>query len=209
MLCHLHHIPRHMLWKKTEGYQLWWSICWWVRVQAVSVEGGCSVFKGGQEFGQGGQIPALLDHHHLHLHLHLLHNHLQCLQCLLHPDWWQRVRLIYQLDLSFIFCNVWLIYILWTQKSLFMSHSLWEYFFLFFFLTLIDLRCPHFWYTLKVMHWYWCTEVWKNSGQSGKFWNSLESFRTVSKVSDSLKSFRTVWKVFEQFGTFLDRLASF
>ena len=119
MLCHLHHVPRHMLWKKTEGYQLWWSICWWVRVQAVSVEGGCSVFKGGREFGQGGQIPALLDHHHLHLHLHLLHNHLQCLQCLLHPDWWQRVRLIYQLDLRFIFCNVWLIYILWTQTSLY------------------------------------------------------------------------------------------
>merc|ERR1712088_530058 len=74
--------------------------------RAINFEGGSSVFQGGLEFGQGGQIPALLDHHHLHLHLHLLHNHLQCLQCLLHPDWWQRVRLIYQLDLGVIFCNV-------------------------------------------------------------------------------------------------------
>ena len=44
--------------------------------------------------------------------------------------------------------------------------------------------------------------VWKVSGQSVKFLDSLESFQTVWKVSgqsgkfpDSLESFRTGWKV--------------
>ena len=59
-------------------------------------------------------------------------------------------------------------------------------------------------------------KVWKVSGQSGKFPDSLESFRTVWKVSgqsgkfqDSLESFWTVWKVSGQSGKFLDSLESF
>ena len=51
--------------------------------------------------------------------------------------------------------------------------------------------------------------IWKVSGQSRTFPDSLESFRTVWKVSeqsekflDSLENFRTVWKVFEQSGKF-------
>ena len=104
---HNHH--HHMQWEKKEGNQLWRSVSWWVRVEAVSVEGGCSVFNGGKQFGQAGQIPALLDHHHLHLYLHLLHDHIQHLQCLLHPDWCQRMWIVYQLDFGINFCNVWLI----------------------------------------------------------------------------------------------------
>ena len=55
--------------------------------------------------------------------------------------------------------------------------------------------------------------VWKVSGQSGKCPDSLESFRTVWKVSgqfgkipDSLESFRTVWKNSGQSGKFPDRI---
>ena len=58
--------------------------------------------------------------------------------------------------------------------------------------------------------------VWKVSGQSGKFLDSLESFWTVWKVSgqsgnflDSLESFRTVWKASGQSGKFPDSLESF
>ena len=58
--------------------------------------------------------------------------------------------------------------------------------------------------------------VWKVSGQSGKCPDSLESFRTVWKVSgqfgkipDSLESFRTVWKNSGQSGKFPDSLEKF
>ena len=58
--------------------------------------------------------------------------------------------------------------------------------------------------------------VWKVSGLSGKFSDCMESFWTVWKVSgqsgkfpDSLESFRTVWKVSGQSGKFLDSLESF
>ena len=45
--------------------------------------------------------------------------------------------------------------------------------------------------------------VWKVSVQSGKFLDSLESFRTVLKVSG-----RTVWKLSRQFGKFPNGLES-
>ena len=55
----------------------------------------------------------------------------------------------------------------------------------------------------------------KSSQLSGKFPDSLESFRTVWKVSgqsgkfsDSLESFRTVWKVSRESGKFPDDLES-
>ena len=58
--------------------------------------------------------------------------------------------------------------------------------------------------------------VWKVSGQSKKFQDSLESFRTVWKISrqcgkflDSLESFRTLWKLFRWSGKFPDDLESF
>ena len=58
--------------------------------------------------------------------------------------------------------------------------------------------------------------VWKVSGQSGKFLDSLQSFQTVSKLSgqsgeflDSLESFWTVWKVSGHFGKFPNSLESF
>ena len=48
-------------------------------------------------------------------------------------------------------------------------------------------------------------KVWKVSGQSRKFSDSLESFHTVWKVSRQAGKFpvRTVWKVSGQFGMFL------
>merc|ERR1712179_364808 len=77
-----------------------------INFEGASVEEGCSVFNGEKQFGQAGQIPALLDHHHLHLYLHLLHDHIQHLQRLLHPNWCQRMWIVYQLDFGVIFCNV-------------------------------------------------------------------------------------------------------
>ena len=106
-------VPGRMHREKKEGNQLRW-------VQAVSDEGGCrSVFNGGKEFGQEGQIPALLDHHHLHLHLHLLHKHLQRLQRLLHPVRCQPMLMVYQYDAWCYLLQCLTDINLWTQRSMF------------------------------------------------------------------------------------------
>ena len=51
--------------------------------------------------------------------------------------------------------------------------------------------------------------IWKISGGSGKFPESLESFWTVLRVSSSVKSFRTVWKISRHSWKFPDSLESF
>ena len=48
--------------------------------------------------------------------------------------------------------------------------------------------------------------IWKISGESGKFPESLESFWTVLRVSSSVKSFRTVWKISRHSWKFPDSL---
>ena len=110
--------PGFLLWEKKEGNQLWWSTVGSVRCRAVSVDGGCSVLQGvGQ--GQEGQVPALLDHHHLHLHLHLLHHHLQYKQCLVHTIRCQHLWIVWEICLAiFYICNVWLIWNLWTYATI-------------------------------------------------------------------------------------------
>ena len=47
-----------------------------------------------------------------------------------------------------------------------------------------------------------CRAVWKVSRQSGKFPDSLGSFRTVGKLPDSLGSSWAVWKVSRLYGNF-------
>merc|ERR1712083_677568 len=80
LLC-INNFPGFLHWEKKKGNS--WSTVGSVRCRAVSVDGGCSVLQG-VGLGQEGQVPALLDHHHLHLHLHLLHHNLQYQQCLVH-----------------------------------------------------------------------------------------------------------------------------
>ena len=110
--------PGFLLWEKKEGNQLWWSTVGSVRCRAVSVDGGCSVLQGVGH-GQEGQVPALLDHHHLHLHLHLLHHHLQYKQCLVHTIRCQHLWIVWEICLAiFYICNVWLIWILWTYATI-------------------------------------------------------------------------------------------
>ena len=51
--------------------------------------------------------------------------------------------------------------------------------------------------------------IWKISGESGKFPESLESFWTVLRVSSSVKSFQTVLNISRQSGKFPDILENF
>ena len=110
--------PEYLPWEKKEVNPIWWSTVGPVRCGAISVDGGCSVLQGVR-LRQEGQVPALLDHHHLHLHLHLLHHHLQYKQCLVHTIRCQHLWIVWEICLAiFYICNVWLIWILWTHATI-------------------------------------------------------------------------------------------
>ena len=96
--------PEYLPWEKKEVNPIWWSTVGPVRCGAISVDGGCSVLQGVR-LRQEGQVPALLDHHHLHLHLHLLHHHLHYQQCCVHTVRCQCLQIV---DIFTSF-NVWLI----------------------------------------------------------------------------------------------------
>merc|ERR1711936_1285239 len=77
------------------------STCPGRKRRAILVDGGCSVLQEVR-LRQEGQVPALLDHHHLHLHLHLLHHHLHYQQCCVHTVRCQCLQIV---DI-FTSCNV-------------------------------------------------------------------------------------------------------
>merc|ERR1711922_59856 len=54
--------------------------------RTISLDGG--------EPEEGGEVPALLDHHHVHLHLDLLHHHIHRLKRTLHTGGGEHLWLI-------------------------------------------------------------------------------------------------------------------
>ena len=81
------HCPGLLCGQEEEDHLVWWPSCGWTFPRSFPGQATQGGNRGAAFPGQGGQVPPLLDHHHLHLHLHLLHHHPHHLQRPLHTHW--------------------------------------------------------------------------------------------------------------------------